>query len=359
MNQLFPGLLTITSPDEDTRRRGRNTVIIAMLLFGLILFAVVYRFSQAQRFTLAFPLIVIVGAIITVVPIWLARRGAVTSAAFLMVIPLTLGIFALMLAFPNDQFTVFLFTVPLLLSIPLLSSRATGLVACLTLALIWTAAALQPNPTRAAGIRIMTMSTILTSAVSMFSSYSFSATLRRLKEAQTAIEAAQKLAAKANETLEVQIAVRTAELQTALAEVQTRATAQTQLLHEVEQQRDVIREMSVPVLPVNNQTLVIPLIGALDSTRLLQIQQQALGSLEQRRARHLLLDITGVPVVDTQVAHGLIQVVQAARLLGAEVSLVGIRPEVAQAIVGLGLNLGAVQTFSDLQEALLRTGKSI
>ena len=98
----------------------------------------------------------------------------------------------------------------------------------------------------------------------------------------------------------------------------------------------------------------MPLVGALDSTRLRQLQEQCLHALEQRAARTLVLDITGVPIVDTQVAQGLLMTVRAARLLGAEVALVGIRPEVAQSIVGLGLELRDVRTFSDLQSALDR-----
>jgi rsbT co-antagonist protein RsbR len=96
----------------------------------------------------------------------------------------------------------------------------------------------------------------------------------------------------------------------------------------------------------------MPLIGALDSMRLQHLQEQALRALERTRARSLLLDITGVPVVDSQVAQGLLIVVNAARLLGAEVLLVGIRPEVAQTIVGLGLHLPGMRTYSDLQAAL-------
>ncbi len=80
--------------------------------------------------------------------------------------------------------------------------------------------------------------------------------------------------------------------------------------------------------------------------------KQALGALERSSARRLLLDITSVRVVDSQVAQGLIAAVQAGHLLGTEVTLVGIRPEVAQAIVALGLNLQGVQTFGDLQTAL-------
>jgi rsbT co-antagonist protein RsbR len=67
-----------------------------------------------------------------------------------------------------------------------------------------------------------------------------------------------------------------------------------------------------------------------------------------------VLDITGVPIVDSQVAKGFLEVVQAARLLGSEAILVGIRLEVAQTVVGLGLDLRAIRTFSDLQSALAR-----
>ncbi|NTW04170.1 MAG: STAS domain-containing protein [Oscillochloris sp.] len=120
----------------------------------------------------------------------------------------------------------------------------------------------------------------------------------------------------------------------------------------IEEQREAIRELSVPVIPITDQILVMPLIGALDTQRLNDIQQGALAALEQSHAHQLVLDITGVPVVDSQVAQGLIRVVQAARLLGVNVTLVGIRPEVAQTIVGLGLDLREVHTQSTLQQAL-------
>jgi rsbT co-antagonist protein RsbR len=113
-----------------------------------------------------------------------------------------------------------------------------------------------------------------------------------------------------------------------------------------------IHEMSVPVLPVTSAALVMPLVGALDTGRLHLIQERALQAIERNRARHLVLDVTGVPIIDTQVAQGLIEVVQSAQLLGAHSILVGVRPDVAQAIVGLGLDLSNIQTASTLQEAL-------
>jgi rsbT co-antagonist protein RsbR len=117
----------------------------------------------------------------------------------------------------------------------------------------------------------------------------------------------------------------------------------------IEQQQHVIREMSVPILPVTRHTLVLPLVGALDTERIRLVQDAALRAVQQAHARTLIVDITGVPIVDTQVAQGLLQVVQASRLLGAEVVLVGIRPEVAQSIVGLGLQLSNVVTRNTLQ----------
>jgi rsbT co-antagonist protein RsbR len=138
----------------------------------------------------------------------------------------------------------------------------------------------------------------------------------------------------------------------ARVEAQTAHAAIAEQLATIDAQRDVIREMSVPVLPLSQSALVLPLVGALDSERLGLVQEQALHSIEQMSARFLILDITGVPIVDTAVAQGLIQVVQAARLLGSEVVLVGIRPEVAQAVVGLGIHLSDIVTRSTLQSGI-------
>lgn len=145
---------------------------------------------------------------------------------------------------------------------------------------------------------------------------------------------------------------RGADLEVALAEVEARSNEQARLLAENAQQRQVIRELSVPVLPVADMTLVMPLVGAIDSDRLVHIQERALQAIEHTSAHHLLLDITGVPVVDSQVAQGLLSIAQMTHLLGAEAILIGIRPEVAQTIVGLGLDLTSLRTAADLQTIL-------
>jgi rsbT co-antagonist protein RsbR len=140
--------------------------------------------------------------------------------------------------------------------------------------------------------------------------------------------------------------------QAARAEAEAaRADTEAQLTTITEQQ-NVIREMSVPILPLTDAALVMPLVGALDSARLDLVQAQALQALERSGACYLILDITGVSMIDTQVAQGLLQVVQAARLLGTEVILVGIRPEVAQSLVGLSIHLDNVKTRSTLRSSI-------
>jgi rsbT co-antagonist protein RsbR len=149
-------------------------------------------------------------------------------------------------------------------------------------------------------------------------------------------------------SLEQQVAA----AQAARAEAEAaRAETEAQLTTITEQQ-NVIRDMSVPILPLTDAALVMPLVGALDSARLHLIQAQALQALERSGARYLILDITGVSMIDTQVAQGLLQVVQAAQLLGTEVILVGIRPEVAQSLVGLGIHFNNVKTRSTLQRGI-------
>ncbi|GIV99361.1 MAG: hypothetical protein KatS3mg058_0765 [Roseiflexus sp.] len=137
-----------------------------------------------------------------------------------------------------------------------------------------------------------------------------------------------------------------------MQELEERSAQQEQLLNEITAQREVIRELSLPILPVGRNVLVAPLVGALDSERLHQLQTQAFQRVERARARLLILDVTGVPVIDTHVAQGLAGLIQGLRLLGAEVFIVGVRPEVAQTIVGLGIRLRDVSVFSDLGSAL-------
>ncbi|GAB4198650.1 MAG: hypothetical protein OHK0022_18250 [Roseiflexaceae bacterium] len=115
---------------------------------------------------------------------------------------------------------------------------------------------------------------------------------------------------------------------------------------------ETVRQLGCPIIPILRGVLLVPLVGAIDDQRAQQIIEQVLERIGQEQARHVLIDITGVPVVDTQVAAALVRTAQAVGLLGAQVTLVGVRPEIAQSIVGLGIDLARLTTRPTLETAL-------
>lgn len=117
-------------------------------------------------------------------------------------------------------------------------------------------------------------------------------------------------------------------------------------------QQLALRDLSTPVIPVSDDVLVMPLIGSIDSLRAEMVMDTLLTGVVQSRATTVILDITGVPVVDTQVAGALLRVAQSVKLLGAQVVLTGIRPEVAQTLVTLGVDLRGIITRSTLQSGI-------
>lgn len=128
-------------------------------------------------------------------------------------------------------------------------------------------------------------------------------------------------------------------------------------------QKVALQELSASLIPVVDKISIMPLVGTIDTERAKLIMENLLEGVVQQRAEVVLLDITGVPVVDTMVAHHIIQAADAVRLVGAKCMLVGIRPEIAQTIVALGINLSDFTTTSTLrrgmQEALSLTNREI
>jgi rsbT co-antagonist protein RsbR len=120
----------------------------------------------------------------------------------------------------------------------------------------------------------------------------------------------------------------------------------------VSKQQEAIRELSTPVLQVRDQMLILPIIGVLESVRAKQLTEQLLRSIRERRAKAVVLDITGVPGVDSKVANHLVQTVEAVRLLGATAIITGLSPEVAQTLVAIGVDLSRIRTMGDLQSGI-------
>ncbi len=121
---------------------------------------------------------------------------------------------------------------------------------------------------------------------------------------------------------------------------------------EIDNQRETIQALSSPVIQVWEGILTLPLVGPLDAHRATSVTEHLLEAIVSYQADIVIIDITGVPVVDTQVASYLISATSACRLLGSEVVLVGIGGEIAQAIVHLGVDLSAITTRANLQAGL-------
>lgn len=138
-----------------------------------------------------------------------------------------------------------------------------------------------------------------------------------------------------------------------------RAEAEQARLREemIRVQDELLAELSSPLIPLNREVVVMPLVGAVDARRARRVLSALLAGLERSRAPVAIIDITGVSVVDERVANTLVQAAQAARLLGTEVVLTGIRAGVARTLVGLGVDLGAVCTRKSLQDGIERAAE--
>ena len=121
----------------------------------------------------------------------------------------------------------------------------------------------------------------------------------------------------------------------------------------IAEQSAALLELSTPVVRLWEGIVSLPLVGTLDSARTQVVMERLLEALVSTGSDHAIIDITGVPAVDTQVAQHLLKTVMAARLLGAECIISGVRPQIAQTVVGLGIDFGNIATKASLSDALL------
>jgi len=120
----------------------------------------------------------------------------------------------------------------------------------------------------------------------------------------------------------------------------------------IREQSQMLAELSTPLIPISDGVLVMPLIGAISDRRAQQVMETLLEGIVHYQAETVLLDITGVKMVDTSVANALIQVARAVNLIGAHLVLTGIQPRIAQTLVQLGVSLGDIVTYSTLQAGI-------
>jgi GAF domain-containing protein/anti-anti-sigma regulatory factor len=171
--------------------------------------------------------------------------------------------------------------------------------------------------------------------------------LAERKRAEEALKAAYS-------EVEKQVEERTSELQQEIAE-RERAQAESLRLQQevIAAQKEALRELSTPIIPVIDRIIVMPLIGSIDSMRARDITRVLLAGIREHRAKVVILDITGVPLVDSGVVSHLNKTIQAARLKGARTIVTGISDAVAETIVDLGIDWGGVETVADLQTGLI------
>jgi rsbT co-antagonist protein RsbR len=120
----------------------------------------------------------------------------------------------------------------------------------------------------------------------------------------------------------------------------------------INRQQQAIRELSTPLLQLREGLLILPMVGALDQPRLVQLRAGLLDGIRERRARVVVVDVTGVPEIDPSAAKELISAVASARMMGAEVIISGLSSEIAQTLVSAGIDLQQVVSAGDLQSGI-------
>ncbi len=152
--------------------------------------------------------------------------------------------------------------------------------------------------------------------------------------------------------LERQVVARTADLSTTLHTIQQREADLARTLDQLHANQQTLRAVSAPIIPVLPGVIIAPLIGEIDAERAAVIAEHILQAVQQERARSVILDMTGIPFVDDDIAQAIMRLTGAVQLLGAQVMLVGIRPEVAQTMVSRSIELASTRVYANLRAAV-------
>jgi anti-anti-sigma factor len=163
---------------------------------------------------------------------------------------------------------------------------------------------------------------------------------------------AEENLARAHDQLEARIQERTAQLAAANQTLEAEIVERKRAEKEIQKQQESIWLLSTPVLPVRERLLILPIIGEIDAQRARQLTDQLLHGIRANRARVVVMDMTGVASVDSNVANHLVRTVQAANLLGASVIVTGLSREITQTLVHIGVDLSSLTTLGDLQSGI-------
>lgn len=348
-------ITSVSSSDPDVRRRGQLLVTLAIgILMLLLLIALplsLRSLSPGRVINLG------LAAAVFGLAFWLGHSGRVTAGAYIVITASILGSVSSSPFNTVTHYNLFFLIISVLLASVLLKPNQIWVVLGLCLSAIIGIGAILPPEVRADSVWMNTVPVvafmlIAVSFIAYIGARSAAASLDAVSKARREAELSERALAANNAALERRVEERTAELRTLVEHQQADAEALQVSLEAQQALNRVIADLAVPVIPVRHDTLVVPLVGNIDSARADQLLNSVLTRVERGRIRRVILDVTGVAVVDTQVSAALLRVAAATRLMGAGVILAGIRPEVAQSLVGLGVDLRELHTVSTLQEAL-------
>jgi rsbT co-antagonist protein RsbR len=355
MKQMFQDILSVDLADNNDNRRGSVIIFLSLFLlfFDLLLF-IAGLVLQVPALLMVFPTSVVGCGLI----IYLVKRGSINPAAIMMIV------FMIITAQTPNFYTAslhlaaaYFISLSIVVAGLTLRPRHVWAVFCVNIAVILAMEILLLNGSFEAIFQNGPITNpLFFNFIVAICSYMSSKTIQEFfleaEKVGNDVSHHVQLLEQQNVLLEQRIKERTQELQDALQHVESQAAEYQNLLTDNERWRSLIREMNTPAIPVSDETLIVPLVGQIDHHRLEAFHAQALQALVQTRARNLIVDISGVPFIDSQIGQGFVQLVQAARLLGSEVLLVGMRPEVAHTALRLGLRIHIARSFSSLQAAL-------
>ena len=351
MRSWLDWLLTINSPDENIRRRGRNIIYIILGLLVLIAFIVMAWIILAPV-SIVFAVATLIPAFTYIGMIAIVRRGYVDIAAIIIfMLQLVVTCYILTSAFGSSWAIMMLMTPLLFASVSLRSWQIW--IAFISIASARVFINVLGEAVAIDLLLFQIMSFAVFTLMLFLGTRSLEQSLRQSDELRYMAETSSKALAETNNNLEQAVNTRTADLQHALSDVRERELRLTQTLDELSASQELIRNLSAPIIPILPGVVVVPLAGILDGEQAQRLMQQVLEQISAQRSRDLILDITGVPIMDTHVANVVIQVAQSVKLLGARTVLVGVRPEVAQTLVALNVEFGDIEVFANLQGAVL------
>lgn len=351
MRRWLDWLLTVNSPDENIRRRGRNIIYIILGLLVLMLFiavawTIITPVSIIFVFATVLPTLTYFGMLV------LVRRGYVdTAAVIIFMMQLTVSVYILTSSFEQPWSVMMLITPLLFASVSLRAWQIWIAFIAIAIARVFINTQTRDTTTDILIFQIITFAVF--TLMLFLGTRSLEQSLQQSDELRHVAEGSSNALAAANDNLEQAVNNRTADLQHALSDVRERELRLTQTLQKLSASQELVRSLSAPIIPILPSVIVVPLAGILDGEQAQRLMQQVLERISAQRSRDLILDITGVPIMDSHVANVVIQIAQAVKLLGTRTLLVGVRPEVAQTLVALNIEFGDLEIFADLQDAVL------